>query len=89
MKHLYRERTFTAKDKEVSILMSNCTTKLSNSIDLMITVAAYLSDLLHIHIELSRRPHCCTTYGASTDHIYGYHIQAIKDMVCDIGLPFL
>ena len=60
--------------------MSDYTAKLLNLEDVIITGVENISDQLHIHIELPRRPHSCPACGASTDRIHDYRIQVIKDV---------
>ena len=62
------------------MLMSDYTAKLLNLEDVIITGVENISDQLHIHIELPRRPHSCPACGASTDRIHDYRIQVIKDV---------
>lgn len=62
------------------MLMSDYTAKLLNLEDAIITDVENISDQLHIHIELPRRPHSCPACGASTDRIHDYRIQVIKDV---------
>ena len=65
--------------KEVSMLMTDYTSKLLNLEDVIITGVENISDQLHINIELPRTPHICPACGAHTDRIHDYRMQTIKD----------
>ena len=66
--------------KEVSMLMTDYTSKLLNLEDVIITGAENIGDQLHIYIELPRVPHICPACGTTTDRIHDYRMQIIKDI---------
>ena len=62
------------------MLNQDCTAKLLNLEDVIITGVENISDQLHISIELPRRKHICPYCGAETDRIHDYRMQVIKDV---------
>ena len=66
--------------KEVSMLMTDYTSKLLNLEDVIITNVENIADQLHIYLELPRRAHTCPACGATTDRIHDYRMQTIKDI---------
>ena len=66
--------------KEVSMLMTDYTSKLLNLEDVIITNVENIADQLHIYLELPRTSHICPACGATTDRIHDYRMQTIKDI---------
>ena len=68
------------KVKEVSMLMTDYTSKLLNLEDVIITNVENVAGQLHIYLELPRIAHICPACGATTDRIHDYRMQTIKDV---------
>ena len=62
------------------MLNQDCTAKLLNLEDVIITSVENISDQLHIYIELPRRKHICPCCNAATDRVHDYRMQVIKDV---------
>ena len=68
------------KPKEVSMLMTDYTSKLLNFEDVIITNVENIADQVHIYLELPRTAHVCPACGVTTDRIHDYRMQTIKDI---------
>lgn len=62
------------------MLNRDCTAKLLNMEDVIITNVENISEELHIHLELPRKKHTCPACGALTDRVHDYRMQTIKDI---------
>ena len=62
------------------MLLNNCTKKILNLQDVIITNVKHEENTMEIHIKIPVKTHSCPSCGKETKYIHDYRKQVIKDI---------